>query len=41
MDQLSKACDNCDLKINTKMIEVVYQIGHWKQLSEPVITVNG
>ena len=41
MDQVSKACDNYDLTINTKKTEVMYQPAPGKPCSEPAITVNG
>ena len=43
VDRMSKACDNFQLTISTKMTEVhvVHQSAPRKQYSEPTITVNG
>ena len=41
MDRISQACDNFDLTISTKKIEVVHQPAPGKPYSEPTITVNG
>ena len=41
VDRMSKACDNFQLTISTKMTEVVHQPAPGKPYSEPTITVNG
>ena len=41
VDRMSKACDNFQLTISTKMTEVVHQPAPRKPYSEPSITVNG
>ena len=41
VDRMSKACDNFQLTISTKMTVVVHQTAPGKPYSEPTITVNG
>ena len=41
VDRMSKACDNFQLTISTKMTEVVHQPAPEKANSQPTITVNG
>ena len=41
VDRMSKACDNFQFTISTKMTEVVHQPAPGKPYSEPTITVNG
>ena len=40
VDRIPKACDNFQLTISTKKIEVVHQPVPGKPYSEPTITVN-
>ena len=41
VDRMSKACDNFQFTISTKMTEVVHQPAPGKPYSEQTITVNG
>ena len=41
MDRVSQACDNYDLTISTKTIEVVNKPAPGKPYSKPTITMNG
>ena len=41
VDRMSKACDNFQLTISTKKIEVAHQPAFGKPYSKPTIDVNG